>query len=86
MTKCLYFRLAVNNLRKNKQTYLPFLLASTLLTFTLYSFLMITFNPGMSSMHGGAQFLVVLNFGVFVVGLFTAIFLFYANGFFDQTP
>ncbi len=81
MTKCLYFRLAVNNLRKNKQTYLPFLLASTLLTFTLYSFLMITFNPGMASMHGGAQFLIILNFGIFVVGLFTAIFLFYANGF-----
>ncbi len=81
MTKCVYFRLALNNLRKNRQTYLPFLLASTLLTFTMYSFLMIAFNPGLAKVHGGMQFVVILDFGIGVVGLFTAIFLFYANGF-----
>jgi len=81
VTKCIYFRLALNNLRKNRQTYLPFLFASTLLTFTMYSFLMIAFNPGLASVHGGAQFVIVLDFGIGVVALFTAIFLFYANGF-----
>jgi putative ABC transport system permease protein len=81
VTKCVYLRLALNNLRKNRQTYLPFLLASTLLTFTMYSFLMIAFNPGFEKVHGGMQFVVILDFGIGVVGLFTAIFLFYANGF-----
>ena len=81
MTKLLYFRLALNNLWKNRQTYLPFLLASTLLTFAMYSFLMITFNPGLSKVHGGMQFKVILIFGIVVIGLFTAIFLFYANSF-----
>ncbi|MEA4927463.1 MAG: FtsX-like permease family protein [Candidatus Limiplasma sp.] len=81
MTKFLYLRLALNNLRKNKQTYLPFLLAATMLTFTVYSFLMIAFNPGLSQVHGGAQFVVVLYFGIVVIALFTVLFLFYANSF-----
>jgi len=81
VTKLLYFRLALNNLRKNRQTYLPFLMASTLLTFAMYSFLMITFNPGLAKVHGGMQFVTILMFGIVVIGLFTAIFLFYANSF-----
>ncbi|HNW85641.1 MAG TPA: FtsX-like permease family protein [Candidatus Limiplasma sp.] len=81
MTKLLYFRLALNNLWKNRQTYLPFLLASTLLTFAMYSFLMITFNPGLAKVHGGIQFMTILTLGIVVIGLFTAIFLFYANSF-----
>ena len=81
MTKFIYFRLALNNLWKNRQTYLPFLMASTLLTFAVYSFLMITFNPGLSKVHGGMQFVTILDFGIVVIVLFTAIFLFYANSF-----
>ncbi len=81
MTKFIYFRLARNNLVKNRQAYLPFLLASTLLTFTMYSFLMIAFNPGFGQVHGGMEFVIILDFGIAVVGLFTAIFLFYANSF-----
>jgi putative ABC transport system permease protein len=81
VTKLLYFRLALGNLWKNRQTYLPFLMSSTLLTFAMYSFLMITLNPGLPKVHGGMQFMVILGFGAVVVGLFTAIFLFYANGF-----
>ena len=81
VTKHLYFRLALGNLWKNRQTYLPFLTAASLLTFATYSFLMITFNPGLSQVHGGDQFKTVLVFGTFVIGLFTAIFLFYANSF-----
>ena len=81
MTKLLYFRLALGNLRKNRQTYVPFLVASSLLTFAMYSFLMITLNPGLGQVHGGVQFMAILMFGAVVVGLFTAIFLLYANGF-----
>ncbi len=77
----LYFRLALGNLWKNRQTYLPFLTASTLLTFAMYSFMMITLNPGLSQVHGGMQFKVILSFGAVVVALFTGIFLIYANGF-----
>lgn len=81
MTRALCFRLAMRNLRRGRQTWLPFLMASSLLSFALYSFSSMTFNPGMANVKGGAIFMVVLNLGLIVVGLFTAIFLFYANAF-----
>ncbi len=81
MNKLLYFRLALTNLRKNSRTYLPFFLATSMLTFTMYSFLTIAFNPGLSKVNGGMQFVTILDFGIIVVGLFTAIFLLYANSF-----
>jgi putative ABC transport system permease protein len=81
VNKLLYFRLALTNLRKNSRTYLPFFLAASMLTFTMYSFLSIAFNPGLSKVKGGMQFVTILDFGIFVVGLFTAIFLLYANSF-----
>jgi hypothetical protein len=81
MSRLTYLRLALTNLRNNRRTYLPFLFASVLLTFTVYSFLMICFNPGMAQVSGGVQFMVVLEFGAVVVGLFAAVFLFYANSF-----
>ncbi len=81
MSRLTYLRLALTNLRSNRRTYLPFLFASVLLTYTVYSFLTICFNPGMSKVSGGVQFLAVLEFGAVVVGLFAAVFLFYANSF-----
>lgn len=81
MTKALCFRLAMRNLRRGRQTWLPFLMASSLLTFALYSFCAMTFNPGLNAVFGAETFMLVLNLGLIVVGLFTAIFLFYANAF-----
>ena len=81
LTKLIYLRLAMGNLWKNRQTYLPFLTASVLLIFSMYSFLMITFDPGLAAVHGGVQFMTILGFGAVVVALFAGIFLFYANSF-----
>lgn len=81
MTKLLYWRLARNNLWKNRQTYAPFLLATVMLTFTMYSFAEITMNPGLRQVPGYTSFLMMLSMGMVVVGVFAAIFLFYANSF-----
>lgn len=81
MKKGLYLRIAIANIWKNKQTYLPFLIASVMLTFTFYSFSMIATDKGLSQMHGGESFAAVLGFGMIVVGIFTAIFIFYTNSF-----
>ena len=81
MTKAVYLRLALRNLARGTQTWRPFLLAASLLTFALYAFCTMVFNPGLQSMPGGESFSVVLVLGLIVVGLFTAIFLLYANAF-----
>ena len=77
----LCLRLALQNIRRNHQTYVPFLLSSSLLTFALYSFTMFDFNPGLASVRFGTGLMVTLNLGLIVIGLFTMIFLFYANSF-----
>lgn len=81
MTKLLYWRLAFTNLWKNRKTYLPFVVAGTVLAFCLYSFCMIANDPGIRNMPGSAAFSSMMMLGMVVVGLFSAIFLSYANGF-----
>ncbi len=81
MRNFLYLRLALGNLWKNRQTYAPFLLAAVMLTFTFFSFLSLTANPGLREVPGYTAFLLMLSLGLVIVGVFSAIFLFYANGF-----
>ena len=56
MPRLLNVRLAWNNLWKNRQTYAPFLLATVMLTFTMYSFADITVNPALRQVPGYASF------------------------------
>lgn len=84
MTRFLYIRLAWQNVWRNKQTYGPFLLASSLLTFALYSLIMLASAPAISAGLGGTGNQLtesMLWMGVVVVGLFTAIFMIYADSY-----
>lgn len=82
MTGLLSLRLAWRNLRRGYQTYAPFLLATSLLTFSLFAFNTMAHNPGLAAMEsGGVLFTYMLTLGSLVVTVFTYIFLFYANSF-----
>lgn len=84
MRKALYLRLAARNVWRTRQSWHPFLLASSLLTFALYSLTMLATAPQFSEGMGGtgtAMTQTLLWLGVIVVGCFTAVFLFYADGF-----
>lgn len=84
MTRFLYLRLALRNVWRNQQTYGPFLLASSLLTFALYSLAMLatatTFSENMGRI-GNAMTQSLLVLGLVVVGCFTAVFMIYADSF-----
>lgn len=77
----LYFRLAVTNLWKNRQTYLSFLLSAICTVFVFYTFLMIALNDGIKDMRGASSMQVMMWLGAVVVALFAMTFLFYANSF-----
>ncbi|MCH5286828.1 MAG: FtsX-like permease family protein [Christensenellaceae bacterium] len=82
MTGFLSLRLAWRNIRRNRQTYAPFLLATSLLTFALFAFNNLSCNPGIREMETGeVLFSYLLTLGGVVVAVFTYIFLFYANSF-----
>ena len=82
MTGLLSLRLAWRNIRRNYQTYGPFLLATSMLTFALFAFNVMSYNRGLAQMEsGGVLFTYLLTLGSVVVAIFTYIFLFYANSF-----
>ena len=82
MRRFFSLRLACFNIRRNYQTYGPFLLATALLTFSLFAFNTMSFNPGIKEMEtGGVLFSYLLTLGSVVVTIFTYVFLFYANSF-----
>ena len=81
-TRFFSLRLALRNMRRNYQTYVPFLLATSLLTFALYALSTMRFNPGIQTMEVAQRTTpVMLMLGTVVVTIFTYIFLFYANSF-----
>lgn len=81
MRRLMYPRLAANSMRRNSQTYLPYLAACTAMVMMFYIMLFLGANSGLQKMAGSTTLKQLLNFGAAVVGIFAAIFLFYTNNF-----
>lgn len=81
MSKLFYPKLAVSNIRKNGQVYVPYLLAciATIGMFDVMN--AISLNPGLDSMAGGEALILILDFGTIIIGIFSVIILFYTNSF-----
>ncbi|MCI5874799.1 MAG: ABC transporter permease [Clostridiales bacterium] len=77
----LYPKLAAINIRNNRQFYLPYLLAGGLSVAMFYLVMAMQDNPGLLEIQGGMTVKATLGLGVFVVGVFAAILLFYTNSF-----
>ena len=81
MNKRFYPRLALDNIRKNRRTYLPYALTCTGTIAMFYIIYALSQNSGIENIIGSSTIQVVLSLGNFVVGLFAVIFLFYTNSF-----
>lgn len=81
MNKNLYKKLARNNIKKNKSTYFPYIF-STIVTISLF-FILYTITEEVSNggFYGDSTMGTILNFGVYTVGIFSIIFIFYTNNF-----
>lgn len=79
--KQLYFRLAVTNLKNNRQFYLPYLLAGMVSAMMFYIMRAIQGSRGIKSMRGAGTLSIVLTMGLVIVGICACIFLFYTNSF-----
>lgn len=82
MNSSFYAKLAVNNLKRNRTVYVPFLLACIGTIFTYFVFLRISMNTGMESLPYGSTFLEGLfSAGKMFIGFFAMAFILYANSF-----
>lgn len=81
MSKTFYFRLAFDNLKKNAKMYIPFVLSCILTIMMYYMVSSLSMNPNMMNMIGGDVMQQILSLGIYVIAVFTVIFLFYTNSF-----
>ena len=79
--KRFYQRLAIINLKSNRQFYLPYLLVGMFSAMLFYSIRAIQRNEGVAKMRGADILSIVLAMGTVIIGICVCIFLFYTNSF-----
>ena len=81
MHSLMYFKLAAINIKKNAKMYVPYIITSVITIMMFYIMIFLAFNPGLDTMKGNDSLRVVLSLGIYVIGIFAVIFLFYTNSF-----
>lgn len=81
MSRGLYFYLALQNLKKNRKTCLPYLLTCICSVTMFYFMSFLANNPGMDQVPEGRNLVTILNMGTCVIAVFSFIFLIYTNSF-----
>ncbi|MDE6032085.1 MAG: ABC transporter permease [Oscillospiraceae bacterium] len=77
----LYLRLAASGIRKNGRTYIPYILTCAGMIMMFYIIGFLTYGTFLDNIRGGNLMSEMLGFGVVVMVIFSAIFLFYTNSF-----
>lgn len=75
------FRLAKDGIRKNRQTYFPYLLTCIIMVMMDYMIVFLAGSKTLQSARGGELAQVTLGFGVFVVAVFATYLLVYTHSF-----
>ncbi|WP_434309265.1 ABC transporter permease [Hominifimenecus sp. rT4P-3] len=81
MRRGFYVKLAISNIRKNAQTYVPYMLTGVVSVMMFYIISSLAKNEDFRNMRGGTEMSWILYTGTYVVGFFACIFLFYTNSF-----
>ncbi|MDE6726664.1 MAG: FtsX-like permease family protein, partial [Oscillospiraceae bacterium] len=77
----LYSKLAATGIRKNGRSYIPYILTAALMISIFYIISYLGGNGMLRTMVGGSGMVMILQMGMVVMGIFSAIFLFYTNSF-----
>uniref|UniRef100_UPI0035A12867 FtsX-like permease family protein n=1 Tax=Jeotgalibaca porci TaxID=1868793 RepID=UPI0035A12867 len=75
-----YFKMALRNIRANKQLYLPYGISALLTVSMLFQMLSLMSNK-FEGMRGVDSLILLFRFGSVIIGIFSLIFLLYTNSF-----
>jgi len=82
MNKVFYPKLALNNIRKNYQTQIPFMITCVSVIMMFYIIYSLSINEGLAGLEkGSGTTIALLGYGNKIIGIFAIIFLLYTNGF-----
>ncbi len=81
MRRFFYLRLALSNVRRSKLTYLPYLIATAVMSGVFLLIAGLLFSKGMTNTPSGKTASALFGFGLVVYALFTFFFMLYINSF-----
>ena len=76
-----YPHLAANGIKKNKKLYVPYMLTCAGMIMMNYIISFLATSEQIANMGGGGTAQLMLAMGVWIIGVFSVIFLFYTNSF-----
>lgn len=81
MNRGLYRKLAISNIRKNKNTFFPFTLSAVIMIAMFYMLTSIWKQAGIGGYRGATTVTEMLGFGIGVCAIFSLFVVFYTNSF-----
>lgn len=81
MSRLFYPKLAATNIKNNSKTYFPFIITCICTIAMFYIMHAISINKGVEGTTGSENLKTILHLGTIIIGIFSAIFLFYTNSF-----
>ncbi len=81
MNKGFYFRLARSNVMRSRQVYVPYFLATAIISGVYFLILAMIFSPGLKNVPGGQTAQAMFVAGIVVFTLFAFFFMLYINAF-----
>lgn len=77
----LYVRLAVSNIKRNMNIYLPYMIACVVSILTYYNLLFINQNDALETLRGASYAKTFTGLALYIIGFFCILLLFYTNSF-----
>ena len=82
MNASFYFKIAKTNIKNNRKIYFPYILTSICMVMIMYVVSFLANDPMTAKKFaGGATLQGLLKLGVYIIMIFSALFLFYTNSF-----
>lgn len=81
MRRGFYLKLAAEGISKNRKFYFPYILTCICMVMMFYIVAYLSMSADFSAVFGGDMLQSMLGFGVFVIAIFSLIFLYYTNSF-----
>lgn len=82
MNASFYFKIAKTNIKNNRKIYFPYILTSICMVMIMYVVSFLANDPMIAKKFaGGATLQGLLKLGVYIIIIFSALFLFYTNSF-----
>lgn len=77
----LYAKLAITNIKKNKLLYIPYIISGIVVISFVYMMSFMKLNKGIDTVYGAETVKAMMSLGLWIVLIFSYIFLFYTNSF-----